>query len=98
MPPFLVVHASWYAPWGLLTPAAWVALHARRYMDAYGVTNEDFAPVEVVDRAHAARNPDAGFYGRPITSRTTKHRAGSSSPCSVSSIAARRATGELPSS
>ncbi len=59
---------SWHAPWGLLTPAAWVALRARRYMDAYGVTNEDFAPVEVVDPAHAARNPDAGFYGRPITS------------------------------
>ena len=58
---------SWYAPWGLLTPAAWVALHARRYMDAYGVTNEDFAPVAVVDRAHAARNPAAWFYDRPIS-------------------------------
>ncbi len=63
MPPFL----SWYAPWGLLTPAAWVALQARRYMEAYGVTNEDFAPVAVVDRAHAAGNPHAWFYGRPIT-------------------------------
>jgi acetyl-CoA acetyltransferase len=63
MPPFM----SWYAPWGLLTPATWVALHARRYMDAYGVTNADFAPVAVVDRAHAANNPAAWFYGRPIT-------------------------------
>ncbi len=68
-PPFM----SWYAPWGLLTPAAWVALHARRYMEAYGVTNEDFAPVAVVDRAHAARNPAAWFYGRPIT--TEDHQA-----------------------
>jgi acetyl-CoA acetyltransferase len=58
---------SWYAPWGLLTSAAWVALHARRYMDAYGVTNEDFAPIAVVDRRHAARNPAAWFYERPIT-------------------------------
>jgi acetyl-CoA acetyltransferase len=58
---------SWYAPWGLLTPAAWVALHARRYMEAYGVTNEDFAPIAVVDRTHAARNPAAWFYERPIT-------------------------------
>ena len=63
MPPFL----SWYAPWGLLTPASWVALHARRYMEVYGVTNAHFAPVAVVDRAHAATNPNAWFFGRPIT-------------------------------
>jgi len=63
MPPWL----SWYAPFGLLTPASWVALHARRYMDAYGVTNEDFGRIAVVDRLHAATNPDAWFYERPIT-------------------------------
>jgi acetyl-CoA acetyltransferase len=56
-----------YAPFGLMTPAAWVALHAQRYMSTYGVTNEDFGKVSVVDRAHAARNPDAWFYERPIT-------------------------------
>jgi acetyl-CoA acetyltransferase len=56
-----------YAPFGLLTPAAWVALHAQRYMSSYGVTNEDFGRISVVDRAHAARNPDAWFYRRPIT-------------------------------
>jgi len=63
MPPWL----SWYAPYGLLTPASWVALHARRYMDTYGVTNEHFAPIAVVDRLHAANNPAAWFYERPIT-------------------------------
>jgi acyl dehydratase len=56
-----------YAPFGLPTPAAWVALHAQRYMSTYGVTNEDFDRISVVDRAHAARNPDAWFYERPIT-------------------------------
>jgi acetyl-CoA acetyltransferase len=56
-----------YAPFGLMTPAAWVALHAQRYMSTYGATNEDFGKVSVVDRAHAARNPDAWFYQRPIT-------------------------------
>lgn len=56
-----------YAPFGLMTPAAWVALHAQRYMSTYGVTNEDFGAISVVDRAHAARNPDAWFYQRPIT-------------------------------
>ena len=63
VPPWL----SWYAPFGLLTPAAWVALHARRYMHDYGVGNEDFGRISVVDRAHAATNPAAWFHGRPIT-------------------------------
>ena len=58
---------SWYAPFGLLTPASWAALHARRYMHAYGVTNEDFGRIAVVDRTHAATNPGAWFYERPIT-------------------------------
>jgi acetyl-CoA acetyltransferase len=68
-PPWL----SWYGPFGLLTPAAWVAMHARRYMHEYGVTNEDFGRIAVVDRKHAATNPDAWFYGRPIT--IEDHRA-----------------------
>ena len=62
-PPFMAN----YAPFGLVTPAAWVAIHAQRYMSTYGVTNEDFGRISVVDRAHAARNPDAWFYERPIT-------------------------------
>jgi acetyl-CoA acetyltransferase len=63
LPPFL----DMYGPYGLLTPASWVALHARRYMHEYGVTNEDFGRVSVVDRKHAATNPAAWFYQRPIT-------------------------------
>ena len=59
--------STWYGPYGLLTPASWVALHARRYMHEYGVTNEDFGRIAVVDRKHAATNPDAWFYERPIT-------------------------------
>jgi acetyl-CoA acetyltransferase len=58
-----------YAPFGLLTPAAWVGLHAQRYMSTYGVTNEDFGRISVVDRAHAATNPAAWFFERPITLR-----------------------------
>ncbi len=63
LPPFL----DMYGPYGLLTPASWVALHARRYMHEYGVTNEDFGRISVVDRRHAANNPAAWFYQRPIT-------------------------------
>jgi acetyl-CoA acetyltransferase len=63
LPPFL----DMYGPYGLLSPASWVALQARRYMHEYGVTNEDFGRISVVDRKHAANNPAAWFYQRPIT-------------------------------
>src|SRR5205085_6437299 len=58
---------AWYAPYGLRTPGMWVSMHAQRYMYEYGVTNEDFGPIAVVDRKHAATNPNAWFYNRPIT-------------------------------
>jgi acetyl-CoA acetyltransferase len=60
-------HFGWYSPFGLVTPASWVAMHARRYMHEYGVTSEDFGRVAVADRKHAATNPAAWFYGKPIT-------------------------------
>jgi acetyl-CoA acetyltransferase len=60
-------HFGWYAPWGLLTPAAWVAMSARRYMHNYGATSEDFGRIAVIDRKHAANNPNAWFFERPIT-------------------------------
>jgi acetyl-CoA acetyltransferase len=63
LPPFL----DMYGPYGHLSPASWVALQARRYMHEYGVTNEDFGRISVVDRKHAATNPAAWFYQRPIT-------------------------------
>jgi acetyl-CoA acetyltransferase len=56
-----------YAPFALMTPAGWVALHAQRYMNAYGVSNADFGKISVIDRKHAAKNPDAWFYEKPIT-------------------------------
>ena len=40
---------------------------ARRYMHEYGAASEDFGRVAVADRRHAAANPDAWFYQRPIT-------------------------------
>jgi acetyl-CoA acetyltransferase len=58
---------GWYFPFGLVTPAAWVAMFARRYMHEYGATSEDFGRVSVAGRRHAATNPNAWFYGKPIT-------------------------------
>ena len=42
-------------------------MQARRYMHEYGATSEDFGAVAVADRRHAATNPNAFFYGKPIT-------------------------------
>src|SRR5258708_4174830 len=58
---------GWHYPMGLATPAATVAMAARRYMHAYGATSADFGTVAVADRKHAATNPAAWFYQRPIT-------------------------------
>lgn len=61
------VSFSWTSPFGLLTPAQWVAMFATRYMHEYGATSEDFGRVAVADRKHAANNPKAFFHGKPIT-------------------------------
>jgi acetyl-CoA acetyltransferase len=58
---------AWTSPHGILTPASWVAMFARRMMHEYGVTSEDFGRVAVADRRHAANNPAAHFYQQPIT-------------------------------
>jgi acetyl-CoA acetyltransferase len=61
------VEFSFHLPYGFATPAAWVAMYARRYMHEYGVTSEDFGRVAVAMRRHAATNPKAWFHERPIT-------------------------------
>jgi acetyl-CoA acetyltransferase len=58
---------TWTVPFGLMTPASWVAMSARRYMHDYGATTEDFGRVSVACRRHAANNPAAWFYQQPIT-------------------------------
>jgi acetyl-CoA acetyltransferase len=58
---------NWYMPFGLDTPAKIYSLTFQRYMTRYGLTNEDFGRYTVVARKHAATNPNAWFYRRPIT-------------------------------
>jgi acetyl-CoA acetyltransferase len=58
---------AWYSPVGLLTPASWAAMFARRYMHATGATSEALGWVALADRRHAANNPKAWFYEKPIT-------------------------------
>ncbi|WP_433363935.1 lipid-transfer protein [Actinoplanes sp. CA-142083] len=67
------IDASWHYPMGLATPAAMVAMVARRYLHDFGATPDDFGRVAVTSRRYAATNPAAWFYGRPIT--LEDHRA-----------------------
>ena len=57
----------WCMPFGAQAPATWAALAAQRYMETFGVTNRDLAPVSVIQRKYAATNPAALFFGKPIT-------------------------------
>ncbi len=63
MRPGLDLHHSF----GLDTPAKTYSLWYQRYMLKYGVTNRDLGEYAVVARRHAATNPNAWFYKRPIT-------------------------------
>ncbi|MBI1884924.1 MAG: lipid-transfer protein [Chloroflexi bacterium] len=54
-------------PHGLVTPAQWIAIFAQRYLYEYGWTTEELGRVAVLCRKHAATNPHAMMYGRPIT-------------------------------
>jgi len=58
---------QYYFPHGLVTPAQWIAVYAQRYLHEFGATTEDFGRVSVLTRKHAATNPHAMMYGRPIT-------------------------------
>jgi acetyl-CoA acetyltransferase len=62
-PPQQDIHFSF----GLNTPAKIYALWYQPYMSKYGVTNEDLADYVVTARRHAATNPRAWFYQKPIT-------------------------------
>jgi acetyl-CoA acetyltransferase len=61
------IHWSWYMPSGLMTPTSWVAMVTRRYMHDTGTESLDFARVAVSTRKHALKNPNAIFYGKPLT-------------------------------
>jgi len=62
-----LLHWSWYLPFGLLTPASWVAMFTRRYMHEYGCSSLDLAQVAVSARKHAVNNPNAFFYGKQLS-------------------------------
>ena len=58
---------EWCFPFGSQTPAAWEVLSCGPYLHHYGVTSEDLGRIAVLMRKHAATNPNAWFYDKPIT-------------------------------
>lgn len=56
-----------HAPYGLVVPGEWTAMHARRRMIEFGETREQWAAVPVTFRAHANRNPCAMQYKKTLT-------------------------------
>jgi acetyl-CoA acetyltransferase len=62
-----LIHWSWYMPFGLMTPASWVAMFTQRYMHETGCKSSDLGQVAVSTRKHAVNNPNAFFYGKPLT-------------------------------
>ena len=58
---------EWSVPWGAATPACWQSMVSQRYMVEFGVENSDLALLSVLMRKHAANNPNAFGYQRPIT-------------------------------
>ena len=58
---------QWCMPFGVLTPASWMALNSTRYMHEFGVHSEDIGRAVVQLRAYALTNPAAWGYQRPMT-------------------------------
>jgi len=58
--------AQWEIPFGAMSAANWLALHAVRHMHEFGTTREQLAQIALTARAHAALNP-AAVYRDPMT-------------------------------
>ena len=58
---------AWRAPYGFLSPAHDCALHTRRFMHDYGISQEALCEVALACYANAQRNPRAIRYGKPLT-------------------------------
>lgn len=57
---------EWRAPFGAMSAANWIAMHANHYLDRYGATREMLGWIALNGRANAARNP-AAIYRDPMT-------------------------------
>ena len=54
-------------PYGMSTPAQWIALRTRRFMHDHHITQDPLAAIAMACYHHAQSNPRAIMYGRPLT-------------------------------
>jgi acetyl-CoA acetyltransferase len=54
-------------PYGMSTPAQWLALRTRRFMHDHNVTQDALAAIAMACYHHAQSNPRAVMYGRPLS-------------------------------
>jgi acetyl-CoA acetyltransferase len=59
-------HLEYFAPFGALSAANWLALPAQRYMHDFGLTREHLGAIAINARRNASLNPDA-IYRTPLT-------------------------------
>ena len=57
LPTAEMAHYGYYVPFGLMSPASWIAMAARRYMHETGATSEDFGRVSVACRKYRRDQP-----------------------------------------
>ncbi|WP_042348702.1 thiolase C-terminal domain-containing protein [Bacillus massiliigorillae] len=62
-----LTYMGMYHPFGLLTPVSWDGMFAQRYMYENNIKDGQFAPIALVNRENANRNPKAQFYDRKLT-------------------------------
>ncbi len=58
--------SEWRSPFGAISAANWIAMHASQYLHRFGATRELLGHIAVNARANAARNP-AAIYRDPMT-------------------------------
>ncbi len=61
-----LIHWGWHMPYGLLTPASWVAMFTQRYNHLTGCGKDNMFEVARQTRDMAVNNPAAFFYEKPL--------------------------------
>lgn len=59
--------AQFHNAYGLMVPAEWTAMMARRRIIEFGETREQWASVPLTSRKYANQNPKAKFYAKKLT-------------------------------
>ncbi len=60
------IHWGWYTPYGLATPASWVAMYTQRYMHLTKDCRDAMFEIAHLQREFAVKNPAAFFYQQPF--------------------------------